>query len=95
MNSPRRDMLATAAVAGGMLTSTSAAMAQTGDRVLQLKPSAWNWRYRSRPNNVIRERQNPDDAQSARHGFRHDARTSVSLLPMRMCGRQAAAGPVK
>ena len=31
----RRDMLATAAVAGGMLTSASAAIAQTNDRVLQ------------------------------------------------------------
>lgn len=56
----RRDMLATAAVAGGMLTSTSAAMAQTGDRVLQPSRAPGIGGTDPGPNNVIRERQNPD-----------------------------------
>jgi oxalate decarboxylase len=53
-------MLATAAVAGGMLTSTSAAMAQTGDRVLQPSRAPGIGGTDPGPNNVIRERQNPD-----------------------------------
>src|SRR5882672_6211253 len=56
----RRDMLATAAVAGGMLTSTSAAMAQTGDRVLQPSRAPRIGGTDPGPNNVMRERQNPD-----------------------------------
>ena len=56
----RRDMLATAAVAGGMLTSTSVAMAQTGDRVLQPSRAPGVGGTDPGPNNVIRERQNPD-----------------------------------
>jgi len=56
----RRDMLATAAVAGGMLTSTSAALAQTGDRVLQPSRAPGIGGTDPGPNNVIRERQNPD-----------------------------------
>ena len=56
----RRDMLATAAVAGGMLTSTSAAMAQTGDRVLQPSRAPGIGGTDPGPSNVIRERQNPD-----------------------------------
>jgi oxalate decarboxylase len=53
-------MLATAAVAGGMLTSTSAAMAQTADRVLQPSRAPGIGGTDPGPNNVIRERQNPD-----------------------------------
>ena len=56
----RRDMLATAAVAGGMLTSASAAMAQTGDRVLQPSRAPGIGGTDPGPNNAIRERQNPD-----------------------------------
>ncbi len=56
----RRDMLATAAVAGGMLTSASAAMAQTGDRVLQPSRAPGIGGTDPGPSNVIRERQNPD-----------------------------------
>jgi oxalate decarboxylase len=56
----RREMLATAAVAGGMLTSTSAAMAQTGDRVLQPSRAPGIGGTDPGPKNAIRERQNPD-----------------------------------
>jgi oxalate decarboxylase len=56
----RRDMLATAAIAGGMLTSASAAMAQTGDRVLQPRRAPGIGGTDPGPNNAIRERQNPD-----------------------------------
>src|SRR5882757_9161569 len=56
----RRDMLATAAVAGGMLTSASAAVAQTGDRVLQPSRAPGIGGTDPGPSNAIRERQNPD-----------------------------------
>src|SRR5882672_3401353 len=56
----RRDMLATAAVAGGMLTSASAAMAQTGDRALQPSRAPGIGGTDPGPSNAIRERQNPD-----------------------------------
>lgn len=56
----RRHMLATAAVAGGMLTTTSAAMAQTGDRTVQPSRAPGVGGTDPVPGNVIRERQNPD-----------------------------------
>jgi oxalate decarboxylase len=56
----RRDMLATAAVAGGMLTSASVAMAQTSDRVLQPSRAPGIGGNDPVPGNPIRERQNPD-----------------------------------
>ena len=56
----RRHMLATAAIAGGMLTGASAAIAQTGDRVVQ--PSRTPGIGGTDPvlGNPTRERQNPD-----------------------------------
>ena len=56
----RRDMLATAAIAGGMLTSASAAMAQTGDRVVQPSRTPGIGGTDPVAGNPIRERQNPD-----------------------------------
>ena len=56
----RRDMLATAAVAGGMLTSASAAIAQTNDRVLHPSRVPGIGGTDPVPGNLIRERQNPD-----------------------------------
>jgi oxalate decarboxylase len=56
----RRDMLATAAVAGGMLAGASAAMAQTGDRVVQPSRTPGIGGTDPVPGNPIRERQNPD-----------------------------------
>ena len=56
----RRDMLATAAVAGGMLAGTSAAIAQTGDQVVQPSRSPGIGGTDPVPGNPIRERQNPD-----------------------------------
>src|SRR4030081_3860449 len=56
----RRDMLATAAVAGGMLASASAATAQAGDRVLQPSRAPGIGGTDPVPGNPIRERQNPD-----------------------------------
>src|SRR5258708_16597848 len=56
----RRDMLATAAIAGGMLTSASAAMAQTGDRVVQPSRAAGIGGTDPVAGNPTRERQNPD-----------------------------------
>jgi oxalate decarboxylase len=56
----RRDMLATAAVAGGMLAGASAAMAQTGDRVVQPSRAPGTGGTDPVPGNPIRERQNPD-----------------------------------
>ena len=56
----RRDMLATAAVAGGVLTSASVAMAQTGDQVLQPSRAPGTGGNDPAPHNAIRERQNPD-----------------------------------
>jgi oxalate decarboxylase len=56
----RRDMLATAAVAGGVLTSASVAMAQTSDQVLQPSRAPGIGGTDPAPHNVIRERQNPD-----------------------------------
>jgi len=53
-------MLATAAVAGGMLTSASAAIAQTNDRVLHPSRVPGIGGTDPVPGNVIRERQNPD-----------------------------------
>src|SRR5258705_11933511 len=57
---PRRDMLATAAVAGGVLTSASVAMAQTSDQVLQPSRAPGIGGTDPAPHNAIRERQNPD-----------------------------------
>src|SRR5437667_848548 len=56
----RRDMLATAAVAGGVLTSASVAMAQTGDQALQPSRAPGTGGNDPAPHNAIRERQNPD-----------------------------------
>src|SRR4030081_4000938 len=56
----RRDMLATAAVAGGMLASASAATAQAGDRVLQPSRAPGIGGTDPVPGNPIRERQNRD-----------------------------------
>src|ERR1700681_3092548 len=56
----RRDMLATAAVAGGMLAGALAAMAQTGDRVVQPSRAPGIGGNDPVPGNPIRERQNPD-----------------------------------
>src|SRR6266853_786989 len=56
----RRDMLATAAVAGGMLAGASAAIAQTGDRVVQPSRAPGIGGNDPVPGNPIRERQNPD-----------------------------------
>ena len=56
----RRDMLATAAVAGGVLTSASVAMAQTSDQVLQPNRAPGIGGTDPAPHNAIRERQNPD-----------------------------------
>jgi oxalate decarboxylase len=53
-------MLATAAVAGGMLAGASAAMAQTGDRVVQPSRAPGTGGTDPVPGNPIRERQNPD-----------------------------------
>jgi oxalate decarboxylase len=53
-------MLATAAVAGGMLTSASAAIAQTNDRALHPSRVLGIGGTDPVPGNVIRERQNPD-----------------------------------
>ncbi len=70
----RRDMLATAAVAGGVLTSASVAMAQTSDQVLQpSRAPGRNRRYRSRPTQRNPRASKSGHAQSAGHGFRHDA----------------------
>src|SRR4030088_1280191 len=55
----RRDMLATAGVAGGMLTSASAAMAPTGDRGQPSRAPGIGGTDPG-PSNAIRERQNPD-----------------------------------
>src|SRR5216684_5715650 len=54
----RRDMLA--AVAGGVLTSASIAMAQTSDQVLQPSRAPGIGGTDPAPHNAIRERQNPD-----------------------------------
>src|SRR3982074_3525178 len=56
----RGDMLATAAVAGGMLASASAATAQAGDRVLQPSRAPGIGGTDPVPRNPIRARQNPD-----------------------------------
>src|SRR5258708_24711770 len=56
----RRDMLATAAVAGGVLTSASVAMAQTSEQVLQPSRAPGIGGTDPAPHNAIRERQNPD-----------------------------------
>src|SRR5216684_4851666 len=56
----RRDMLATAAIAGGMLSGASAAIAQTGDRVVQPTRAPGIGGNDPVPGNPIRERQNPD-----------------------------------
>src|SRR6202140_3690199 len=56
----RRDMLATAAIAGGMLSGASAAIAQTGDRVVQPSRAPGIGGDDPVPGNPIRERQNPD-----------------------------------
>jgi oxalate decarboxylase len=56
----RRDMLATAAVAGGMLAGASAAMAQTSDRVVQPSRAPGIGGTDPVSGNPIRERQNPD-----------------------------------
>src|SRR6266436_8656565 len=53
-------MLATAAVAGGVLTSASVAMAQTSDQVLQPSRAPGMGGNDPAPHNAIRERQNPD-----------------------------------
>src|SRR5437879_9211658 len=53
-------MLATAAVAGGVLTSASVAMAQTSDQVLQPSRAPGIGGNDPAPHNAIRERQNPD-----------------------------------
>jgi oxalate decarboxylase len=53
-------MLATAAIAGGMLTSASAAIAQTGDRVVQPSRAPGIGGNDPVSGNPIRERQNPD-----------------------------------
>ena len=55
----RRDMLATAAVAGGVLTSASIAMAQTSD-VPQPNRAPGIGGTDPAPHNTIRDRQNPD-----------------------------------
>src|SRR5258706_16315168 len=56
----RRDMLATAAVAGGVLTSASIASAQTSDQVLQPSRAPGIGGTDPAPHNAIPERQNPD-----------------------------------
>src|SRR5258708_34636208 len=56
----RRDMVATAAVAGGVLTSASVAMAQTSDQVLQTSRAPGSGGTDPAPHNAIRERQKPD-----------------------------------
>src|SRR5713226_2140393 len=56
----RRDMLATAAVAGGVLTSASIATAQTTDQVPQPSRAPGIGGTDPAPHNAIRERQNPD-----------------------------------
>src|SRR5260370_18295801 len=56
----RRDMLATAAIAGGMLSAASAAIAQTSDRVVQPSRAPGIGGNDPVPGNPIRERQNPD-----------------------------------
>src|SRR6476659_3805873 len=56
----RRDMLATAAVAGGVLTTASIASAQTSDQVLQPSRAPGIGGTDPAPHNAIRERQNPD-----------------------------------
>src|SRR5712691_3341212 len=56
----RRDMLATAAVAGGVLTRTSIAMAQTSDQSLQPSRAPGIGGTDPAPHNAIRELQNPD-----------------------------------
>src|SRR5258708_35425560 len=56
----RRDMLATAGVAGGVLTSASVAMAQTSDQVLQPSRAPGIGGTDPAPHNAIRQRQNPD-----------------------------------
>jgi oxalate decarboxylase len=56
----RRDMLATALVAGGALTSASIAKAQTSDGGLQPSRAPGIGGTDPAPHNAIRERQNPD-----------------------------------
>src|ERR1700681_3193700 len=56
----RRDMLATAAVAGGMLAGASGAIAETGDRAVQPSRAPGIGGNDPVPGNPIRERQNPD-----------------------------------
>src|ERR1700687_4455457 len=104
----RRDMLATAAVAGGMLAGASGAIAETGDRAVQPSRAPGIGGYDPVPGNPIRERQNPHLLQPPPPATlnprpcsppppRIPARykTSVSLLLTRMCGSRAAAGPAR
>src|SRR5258705_11945729 len=82
---PRRDMLATAAVAGGVLTSASVAMAQTSDQVLQPSRAPGIGGTDPAPHNAIRERQNPDmlNPPAKDFGTKPNPRFSFSQAPMR------------
>src|SRR5260221_7997217 len=81
----RRDMLATAAVAGGVLTSASIASAQTSDQVLQPSRAPGIGGTDPAPHNAIRERQNPDILNPPAPDFRTtpDLRFSFADAHMR------------